>query len=583
MQRSDNPLNKLFDAARQEQSPLSEGDVRALLNEANQKPNRRPVMIPMIIAGAIITIAGLTSSVVMQQINQSVTERPRTERTVQDSHRSQTLQPSDASLSSQMQTTPSAVESTFTAKTATSSKLHITKLSSNDNTSDPVFWMGDPNAPNLGLCRVKILYPTTPASNTDNETKVYFATVSANREVTDRLAEPNAPVPVLCTDNRGRACSKTDVAYFASNYNAIADDLNNLVPVTYAGREDILVWYSPSAELVEAFPDSLRGDLETLLDIDIDINIEMPDLPIMPALPTMPDLPSKIYFLKIDSLIALFKNQLHCDDAKSPQSSINTFTFNDSSVKSFKIQMRGLDSSMKTIDFNVNGNLDSISALLRQFTPSTYTDLKALSNYEELMKHPNLLPTLRNMDSTMKMLQIQEGTDSLNKMYTELLKQYGIDMNVSAPNKIAYKFRKQLHFDTAVGDGKTSNKQHFKSRIIIKSNMKRNKNRHVLPYAEKLSELTPTTIGAITSTSVYPNPATEGGATMSYVLSDARTLTLTLLDLNGTVVATMMQDAKRSSGNGQFAFTLSNIPAGMYLVNLTTDKGERAIQRLIVQ
>jgi hypothetical protein len=89
--------------------------------------------------------------------------------------------------------------------------------------------------------------------------------------------------------------------------------------------------------------------------------------------------------------------------------------------------------------------------------------------------------------------------------------------------------------------------------------------------------------GAMEITSVYPNPTTDGAATVAFSLADERTLTVELHDLSGRAVATLARGLRKARGTGQIAFTLPGIQPGMYLVSITTDRGERAVNRLVVQ
>ncbi|MBI2793406.1 MAG: T9SS type A sorting domain-containing protein [Ignavibacteria bacterium] len=82
---------------------------------------------------------------------------------------------------------------------------------------------------------------------------------------------------------------------------------------------------------------------------------------------------------------------------------------------------------------------------------------------------------------------------------------------------------------------------------------------------------------------MYPNPTADGGATIAYKLAASRMLNLSLFDLSGTKPADLASNVRRGTGDGQIAFTLNNIPSGMYLVILTTDKNERVVHRLIAQ
>ncbi|MDZ4745252.1 MAG: T9SS type A sorting domain-containing protein [bacterium] len=667
MKRPNRSLDSLFDAARHEASPLSQDDVRALIEQPPKK-KRSPVMIPMLIAGVIITIAGMTSSVVLDRTNQPDANSTSTTQSARSTHdvASRAVAPA---LSTDTSVNPVVRSVSLTKKDASCSTSQFMQPIAFD-------WQRNADDNKPALCQIKCVYPAASSENTNNEVKVYFATVRANREVTDRLSQPSAPVPVLCTDSRGRACSPTNVAFFPSDYAAIAGRLNELVPVTYAGRPDILAWYEPSAELVQAFPDSMQDELETLLDIEISYDIEFDtmsngqpfnvsrsykanDLNVdslvrsvrkyMDVAPRdlkfgdtnikavavevddqtmivhasgisdnpdsvtafreqsskwienymrmggeymqnqmrMNDRETKSAFLNIDSIISVVKSQLHCGDSIATQNyssndaKFKSFRSNDSTMRSFVIRMKGLDSSMASYDFNVDGNLDSMVMLMGQFSPDEYSEMKNRDPHNEMMKLS--ANTRAHIDSTMKLLNLKLAIDSMTVLPKEFLKLRDVQVDSLRSNKKVYNFKRKINLDSTTRYGDSKRKQRFQSRIVIKSTTKRSKNAQVLPSVARLSDLTPTSNGAITSTTVYPNPATEGGATMSFVLSEPRTLTLTLLDLNGNVVATLTQDARRTPGKGQFAFALSNVPAGMYLATLTTDKGERAMQRLIVQ
>jgi hypothetical protein len=89
--------------------------------------------------------------------------------------------------------------------------------------------------------------------------------------------------------------------------------------------------------------------------------------------------------------------------------------------------------------------------------------------------------------------------------------------------------------------------------------------------------------GALRLENIYPNPTMDGGATVSYSLSGDRQISIDLHDLAGNKVAKLASGVRRQAGTGQIAFTLEGVMPGMYLVTMTTDKGERAVQRLIVQ
>lgn len=89
--------------------------------------------------------------------------------------------------------------------------------------------------------------------------------------------------------------------------------------------------------------------------------------------------------------------------------------------------------------------------------------------------------------------------------------------------------------------------------------------------------------GALSVKSVYPNPTSDGGATLSYDLREERHLSVDLVDLTGTRVAGLLADARKRPGQGQLAFAFGDVAPGMYLLRVTTDKGETAVQRIVIQ
>lgn len=99
-----------------------------------------------------------------------------------------------------------------------------------------------------------------------------------------------------------------------------------------------------------------------------------------------------------------------------------------------------------------------------------------------------------------------------------------------------------------------------------------------LPIQEtRLSE------GAVSKTSIYPNPTSDGGVTIAFTLQEPRLLSVHLTDLGGAEIRELATNVWKNTGPGQMAFVLSDVPAGMYLVTIVTDRNERVVQRLIVQ
>jgi hypothetical protein len=86
--------------------------------------------------------------------------------------------------------------------------------------------------------------------------------------------------------------------------------------------------------------------------------------------------------------------------------------------------------------------------------------------------------------------------------------------------------------------------------------------------------------GAITASWIYPNP-TRGECTIEYTLAQPRMVTFTLHNISGQELRTLGHQSS-AAGISKFNVQVQGIAPGIYLVALTTDKGEQAIQRLIV-
>ncbi|MBS1562128.1 MAG: T9SS type A sorting domain-containing protein [Bacteroidetes bacterium] len=98
-----------------------------------------------------------------------------------------------------------------------------------------------------------------------------------------------------------------------------------------------------------------------------------------------------------------------------------------------------------------------------------------------------------------------------------------------------------------------------------------------------IQELTRPSNGALSDATVFPNPATNGAATLSFSLRDDRTVSVALVDLSGTTVAELARSQRLSSGERQIPLTLNGVAAGMYVVRVQTEKGEVLAKRIIVE
>ncbi|MGE3799733.1 MAG: T9SS type A sorting domain-containing protein [Candidatus Kapaibacterium sp.] len=90
--------------------------------------------------------------------------------------------------------------------------------------------------------------------------------------------------------------------------------------------------------------------------------------------------------------------------------------------------------------------------------------------------------------------------------------------------------------------------------------------------------------GAIHKSLIWPNPVQEDGEfTLSYVLDADRVVSVTLHDLSGRFLQEIAGEQSRTSGKHSESLYLKRVQSGTYLVALRTDKGETAVQRIVVE
>jgi len=87
--------------------------------------------------------------------------------------------------------------------------------------------------------------------------------------------------------------------------------------------------------------------------------------------------------------------------------------------------------------------------------------------------------------------------------------------------------------------------------------------------------------GAISELSIYPNPA-RSEASVKYNLKDARTVSFAIHNLLGQKVQEV-QTMPANAGSGEVSVNVSSLEPGLYLLVLSTDKGEQMIKRLVVE
>lgn len=103
----------------------------------------------------------------------------------------------------------------------------------------------------------------------------------------------------------------------------------------------------------------------------------------------------------------------------------------------------------------------------------------------------------------------------------------------------------------------------------------------IKPFGNQSTNLQ--THGIIKDLTVSPNPATSSGARLQFQLMEDRIISIALLDLTGNLIMNIEEQSQYPKGTFSTLLPLNSIQQGMYLLRVTTDKGESAIQRLIVK
>ena len=81
---------------------------------------------------------------------------------------------------------------------------------------------------------------------------------------------------------------------------------------------------------------------------------------------------------------------------------------------------------------------------------------------------------------------------------------------------------------------------------------------------------------------IYPNPSKDR-AKLDFTLLLDRFINITLHDLNGNYIRDVVPWQKSSRNSYSFDIDLNNLERGMYLIIITTDKGEKVVQRIVVE
>lgn len=440
----------------------------------------------------------------------------------------------------------------------------------------------------------------------------------------------NTPRPVMVTSANGRG-------HVIMKRGSIAN-ANTLIPVAAKnGGDDVLMWFPPTQDFMKSLPDSLVKPLEEVLEMDIRITDDdgghmtvrrkhlnddgtLAETEDVIGLQDMKSMMKELDGKMNDPALVMHMQKLK-DRLKLMMNDSSRIVFDRDSLP---YRLHQLDTQIEDIDdTGLDVRIDSILGEMperQMMVDSIMRNFPMMQlKIDSIMKN---MPEMQfKMDSVMKEFPMRQRMfDSVMKLMPNsriMIKRFGndsavdIELNVDStmttmPNsRIIVKRTQdakplQYKIDTRINvmdsTMKSSKSMHVRSRIsVLRSPATRGgiillSRRDVIDQPEaktggvtSLQETWRETNGAVETTGVFPNPTSDGGATMSFTLAEDRNVNISLHDLTGAKVLDLVRNSPRKAGTGQMAFTLPGVTPGMYLVTLTTDRGERAVQRLIVQ
>lgn len=88
--------------------------------------------------------------------------------------------------------------------------------------------------------------------------------------------------------------------------------------------------------------------------------------------------------------------------------------------------------------------------------------------------------------------------------------------------------------------------------------------------------------GALENLRVFPNP-TNGPIAVDLNLKDVRNLSISLHDISGRKIKTIQNSINANLGSWTSKYNISDVKAGLYLLVVQSERGEQAVQRIVVE
>lgn len=375
------------------------------------------------------------------------------------------------------------------------------------------------------------------------------------------LMDRRGPMPVMFTSADGRG-------HVVQSKSTVGVDPNKLVPVAAEGcGENVLMWFQPTEEFVYSMPEGLGDELNEFLEFQVNIREVDGGKMIVTTKSKDGEVTTEV-----------IKNSN--DDGREirPNSACRVPATKDELDAIFNLddilKMKSNDGQFVIVNNNQK-NID-IDSILREANIEIDQEMKTVDGKTKAVF---VSKTVTISDTSMpNNLWVQHDGDA--KMPSEIR----IRKVMTSDSDGNYTIEVNEEVDFEVHKMVFRSSPNVSSRCVILTS--KNNNVKVDTDADvPNTSLQETRLrqGAIFAPSVYPNPTNTGDAQMEFNLSEPRAVSMNLLNLNGETVKEVARNVSYPAGRQKISFGTNGVPAGMYLVAVTTNEGEQIVSRLIVQ
>lgn len=253
-------------------------------------------------------------------------------------------------------------------------------------------------------------------------------------------------------------------------------------------------------------------------------------------------------------------------------------------MKSIRVEMDSAHKSMINIqldkNFNWNGNLQGFDSTVKNLDNDMSSIIIMDKNYspEEVQElDQNVLIGMPGIDGEIKAIEVK-----LTAMINTL-----VPVLVRKATEVTHNDQENRDYDNGVIIWLEPTKELYAAlpnqyEVVLPSGMKLvGGTSHLATNAQdKQSDIAKQ---VVSNTTVYPNPVRTSKTNIHYKLSEPRSVAFSIHDILGKKIVDCGSLAERPQGEYDFELNIGSIPAGIYLVVITTDKGEQTIQRIAVE